>query len=327
MKLRKFVSFGLASVLSLSLSGFVYASETITVEGYDADKNIIDIEVPYAPETIITLDYVALDLIYALGELDKVVGAAMSSAPSYLAEVLEDTQIVNLGGLKEYDLEEMMSLQPDIIFSSGRTISAYDMLTMIAPTIASSLDYTNYYDSFKEITVRNASILGYADAVDETLAEYDARVEALQEAAEGKTMILGLTTNGGFSTLGNESRASILGTTIGFENLAIDVDATHGNASSYELLVELDPDYIFVIDRDTATNAEGASPAQQLLDNELVHMTQAWQNDNIIYLDPSVWYLAEGGLYAMDIMLADIESAFPELIKETEQLEEVLDEE
>ncbi|OOO00255.1 MAG: hypothetical protein ATN35_08435 [Epulopiscium sp. Nele67-Bin004] len=286
------------------------APSTIVVEGYDAEKNIIDIEVPYMPERIVTIDYVALDLLLELGYGDKIVGAAQSGLPAYLAEACKQYNIPDLGGLKEYDLEQMMSLEPDVIFSSGRTVSAYDTLTMIAPTIATSLDYDDVYNSFEELTRRNASIIGGEDQVEGILADYAKRVEKLQEQAEGKTMLLAIVTGGSINTLGNGSRGSIIGTTIGFENLAENVDTTHGDTSSYEFFLDVDPDYIFVIDRDTANSTDGATSAQELLDNEIMNQTQAFQNDNIIYLEPNIWYLVEGGLTAMDVMLSDIESAF-----------------
>lgn len=96
---------------------------------------------------------------------------------------------------------------------------------------------------------------------------------------------------------------------MGFENIAQDVDSTHGNSSSFELLVDLDPEYMFILDRDTAINSEGAKTAVEVMDNELVQQTQAYKNDNIVYLTPDVWYLAEGGITATDTMLRDIENA------------------
>ena len=73
------------------------------------------------------------------------------------------------------------------------------------------------------------------------------------------------------------------------------------------MLLDLNADYVFILDRDTAISADGAVAAEQLMDNELVHQTNAYKNGNIVYLTPSVWYLAEGGITSMDIMLKDLE--------------------
>ncbi len=89
--------------------------------------------------------------------------------------------------------------------------------------------------------------------------------------------------------------------------------ATHGNEASFELVVELAPEYIFVMDRDAAIGTEGAKLAQDIMENELVMSTDAYKNGNIVYLaNPAVWYTAEGGITALDIMLSDLESALLE---------------
>ena len=153
-----------------------------------------------------------------------------------------------------------------------------------------------------------ASVFGAEEKAEETLAGFDVRVADLAKKAEGKTAVIGMVTSSNFNTLGDGSRCSLIGNEIGFTNLANNVDSTHGNESSFELLVSLNPDYVFVLDRDSAINTEGAQLAKQVMDNELVKKTDAYQNDRIIYLTPTVWYLAEGGITAMDVMLSDLEN-------------------
>ena len=90
--------------------------------------------------------------------------------------------------------------------------------------------------------------------------------------------------------------------------------STHGNEASFEFIVEKDPEYIFVLDRDAAIQTEGAQLAQEVMENDLVKGTQAYQNGNIVYLaHPAVWYTAEGGITALDLMLQVLES---ELLEE-----------
>lgn len=86
------------------------------------------------------------------------------------------------------------------------------------------------------------------------------------------------------------------------------VTATHGNEASFETIASLDPDYVFVMDRDAAIGTEGAQLAREIMDNELVQNMRAYQDDHIVYLEhPAVWYTAEGGITALDYMLADLE--------------------
>ena len=95
-----------------------------------------------------------------------------------------------------------------------------------------------------------------------------------------KTAIIGLVTSGSFNVLGNDGRCSMIGREIGFENIgaAADIDtSTHGNEASFEFIVEKDPDYIFVMDRDAAIGTDGAQLAQEIMENELVMGTDAYQ--------------------------------------------------
>ena len=67
------------------------------------------------------------------------------------------------------------------------------------------------------------------------------------------------------------------------------------------------------MDRDAAIGTDGAQLAQDIMENELVMSTEAYQNGNLIYLaHPAVWYTAEGGISALDIMLADLETELME---------------
>ena len=156
-----------------------------------------------------------------------------------------------------------------------------------------------------------ASMFGLEAQVDELMAGFDARIEALAAFAEGKNAIVGLCTSGSFNILGSDGRCSIISVEVGFDNLGDgDVTATHGNESSFELVVELDPDYMFVLDRDAAIGTDGAQLAKEIVENELVMDTDVYKDGHIVYLEnPTVWYTAEGGITALDIMLNDLEGA------------------
>ncbi len=70
--------------------------------------------------------------------------------------------------------------------------------------------------------------------------------------------------------------------------------STHGMNVSFEYVMEQDPELLYVIDRGAVVGGE--SSAQQLVENQLVENTQAYQNDRIYYLPPDYWYLSGGGL-------------------------------
>lgn len=266
-------------------------------------------KVPYAPQRIAVLDLAALDILDSLGLGDKVVGIPKKSSVSYLTSYIENSEIVNLGSVKEVDMEALNSLEPDLILIGGRLASEYENLSKIAPTVGVQIDHEGGYLGSARSNVENiASLYGKADEAERIFADFETRIEVLRAAAEGKTSITGLVTSGSLSTLGDGSRCSLITNEVGFENAADDVNATHGDTASFELLLDKNPDYIFILDRDTAINSEGAKVAKEVMDNEIVHKTNAYQNDRIVYLTPDVWYLSEGGIQATDTMLEDLEA-------------------
>lgn len=284
--------------------------ESITIKSLNGNKEEIDIEISYDPQRIAILDIAALDIIDNLGMGDRVVGMADTSI-DYLDAYSENEEISNLGTIKEADLEAVMACEPDVIFIGGRLAASYDALTEIAPVVYLSVDTEiGVVESVTKNATAIASLFGLESEIEEKVAGFESRIEALAEVAEGKTAIVGMTTSGSFNILGNDGRCSIIGREIGFENLAAtDNTSSHGNESSFETIVQLNPDYIFVMDRDSAINSEGAQLAKEIMENELVKGTDAYTNGNIIYLaNPNVWYTAEGGISALDMMLSDLEA-------------------
>ena len=263
------------------------------------------------PRRIAILDMASLDILDNLGLGDRVVGSA-STTLDYLQDYVTDESVANLGTIKEADLEAVMACQPDIIFIGGRLSSSYDALSEIAPVVYLSTDTElGVVGSVEKNASVIASIFGLEDQVDSLMADFKDRLQTLADFAKGKTAVIGMCTSGGFNVLGNDGRCSLIGVEAGFENLCNDdVTSTHGNESSFELLVSLDPDYIFVMDRDSAIGTEGAQLAKDIMENELVMGTRAWQEGNLVYLEhPAVWYTAEGGITALDVMISDLEGA------------------
>lgn len=286
--------------------------ETITVKSLNANREEVDLEVPYDPERIAILDMACLDIIDSLGVGDRVVGSAGTSL-DYLQDYVTDENIENLGTIKEADMEAVMACEPDVIFIGGRLSSSYDALSEIAPVVYLSTDTEiGVVESVRKNASTIAAMFGLEDQVDELMVDFDERIETLEAFAEGKTAIVGMCTSGSFNVLGNDGRCSMIGREIGFENVGVDANAdtsTHGNEASFEYVVEKNPDYIFAMDRDAAIGTDGAQLAQDIMENELVQGTDAYKNGQLVYLEhPAVWYTAEGGVQALDLMLQDLEN-------------------
>ena len=69
----------------------------------------------------------------------------------------------------------------------------------------------------------------------------------------------------------------------------------------------LKAEYLLVGDRGAVV--AGTTTARQVMDNQLVRFTKAYQQGNIVYLDPEYWYLSGGGLLSVPAMVQEIASA------------------
>lgn len=282
---------------------------SVTITTLNGQKEETQLEVPYNPERIAILDLAALDIIDSIGVGDKVVGMAQTSI-DYLSYYSENKNIKNLGTIKEADIEAVMECEPDIIFIGGRLSASYDKLSEIAPVVYLATDSSI---GLVESTLKNArtiaSIFGKENEVEDKVNQYNSRINNLKSIASGKNALVGMTTSGSFNILGNDGRCSIIGNEIGFNNLGVTGNtSTHGNEASFETVVAKNPEYIFVMDRDKAIGKAGAASAKEIVENDLVKSTPAYKNNHIIYLEnPNVWYTAEGGIQALDMMLKDLE--------------------
>lgn len=287
-------------------------AETVTIQSLNGSKENVELTVPYDPQRVAVLDMASLDILDALGLGDRVVGSADTSL-DYLQSYVTDESVADLGTIKEADLEAVMACEPDVIFIGGRLATSYDALSEIAPVVYLSTDTElGVVESVRRNTAAVASIFGLESRAEQLMAGFDERIAALREFAAGKTAIVGMCTSGSYNVLGNDGRCSIIGREIGFENIGVDAaidTSTHGNEASFEFMVEKNPQYIFVMDRDAAIGTDGAKLAREIMDNELVNKTRAAQEGHVIHLEhPGVWYTAEGGVTALDQMLADLEN-------------------
>ncbi len=300
------------SGLAMSLC-FITAAQAkeITLTIVDEKKAPIEAKIPFQPKRVVCLSPSTLDILDALGLGDTVVGFTKAkSTPKHLQKYEDNKAIVDVGSMKELDMEAIMELQPDVIFSSDRMVRLYKELLMIAPTVPTYIEYNKgFYQGYKENVLQVAKVFGKEKEAQELVNQFDVRVAALKAAFGGKTAILGIFAGGTLNTLGDVGRISLITHDVGFENLAKQKNVNHGNISSYELLLAKNPEYIFILDKDNAVGAE-ATAAEEQMNNEIVHQTEAYKNKKIIFLKPdNVWYVADGGITSMDIMLKNLEEA------------------
>lgn len=254
-------------------------------------------EVPVKPERVLVFDIPALDTLDALGV--PVVGVPAGVKPDHLKKYTSDAY-VNIGTLFEPDYEVVNAEEPDLIIVGGRSAPKYADLSRLAPTIDLTVDNTRFVDDVFDNARTLGRIFGKEEEAERLIADTETSIDALRAtAAEAGSGLLILTTGGKISAYGPGSRFGVLHDTFGVKpavpNLEIGI---HGQPISFEFILEANPDWLFVIDRDAGIGREGQS-ARQLLDNEIIRSTDAWQKGQVVYLNPGDWYLAGGGLTAL----------------------------
>ena len=322
--MKKVFALMMASAMALSCSAFAVSAEeapsTVTIQSLNANKELADLEVPYDPERIAILDMPSLDIIDSLGLGDRIVGSAKVTI-EYLTDYNPDDsegKIANLGSVKTADLEQVAACEPEIIFIGGRLSKEYENLSEIAPVVYLGVDYEKgVVQSTSDNAKTIASIFGLESEIDAKMEGYQARIDALAEVLTGKNVLLSMYNNNALSIMDTESQLNIIAKELGASNLGETVGevdkATHGEDASWETIVSLNPEYMFVLDRSTATGAaeEGILGAAEVIENDLIKELDVYKNGNIVYFieHANVWYTSTGGIQALDAMLGDLEAA------------------
>ncbi|HDZ4932746.1 siderophore ABC transporter substrate-binding protein [Campylobacter jejuni] len=264
-------------------------------------------KIPKNPSKVVILDFGILDTFDALKLNDKVAGVPAKNLPKYLQQFKNKPSV---GGVQQVDFEAISALKPDLIIISGRQSKFYDKLKEIAPTLFVGLDSANFLSSFENNVLSVAKLYDLEKEASVKIADIKNEIEKAKSIVdEDKKALIVLTNSNKISAFGPQSRFGIIHDVLGInaidENIKV---GTHGKSINSEFILEKNPDYIFVIDRNVIVGNK--ERAQGILDNPLVAKTKAAQNKKIIYLDPEYWYLANGnGLESLKTMILEIKNA------------------
>ena len=295
-------------------------AETVTIQALNENGEKTDIEVPYNPQRIAILDMPALDIVDALGVGDRVVGSAKVSI-DYLSDYTpeeSDGVIMNLGTVKTADLEKVAACEPDIIFIGGRLASIYTELEKIAPVVYLAVDYeAGIVESTRRNVQTIAAIFGKEAEADALFTDFQPRIDALNTVLQEKDVLLGMYNANALGLMDTASQLNIIANELGANNLGESVGeaekATHGEEASWETIITLNPEYLFILDRSTATEAvdESVMGVREVIENELIKELDVYKDGKIVYFieHANVWYTSTGGVQALNTMLSDLETA------------------
>lgn len=285
------ISAGLSSCLLVTAMMWGVSSPVLAAADIKVTHNSGETQVAANPQNVVVLDWSTLDTLAQLGV--QVSGIPSTNPPEMLKQYREG-DFVRAGTLFEPDFEALKNANPDLIILGRRAQGKFDEVSKFGTTIDLTPDPTDLLGSVERNTLMLGEIFGKQDKAAELTAKLKTSVAELRKlTAKRGDGLLVLTTGGRMAAFGPGTRFGLIHDVFGVEEAVKDLKVgRHGQAVSFEFLLEADPDWLFVMDRDAAIGREGTAAAE-MMDNELVEATTAGSKDQIVYLDPASWYLLD----------------------------------
>jgi iron complex transport system substrate-binding protein len=279
-------------------------ANTITVEHVQGKTDI-----PENPKKVVVFNIATLDIIDALNIPVSAVPQSDVHLPDFLSKY-SDKAYTNVGTLFEPNYEVLSSIQPDVIIAGGRATDAYKKLNDIAPTLSLDIDPKDFLGSLTQRTEQLGTIFNKQNEAKKLINDFNQKIEQLKPKTSAAGSALVIMVNGGkMSAYGPKSRFGFVFDLLGFQPATTFQEAgRHGNAVTSEFILSVNPQWLFVLDRDNAIGNKEAQSAQQVLNNDLIQKTAAWQNKQIIYLDSTSMYIA-GGIQTYSRLMDQISEA------------------
>ena len=304
--LGRLLALGAGSGIALS------AAQASTARGTSSTLTVAhargQAQVPAAPQRVVVYDLASLDSLLALQLLQgpapsaspspQVLGVPKMNYPAYMARYADTARHPVAGTLFEPDYDALSRLQPELIVVGGRSAAKYDHLSRIAPTLDLSPG-ADLLAGLQRNVATLASLWGRQAQGEHILQQLQAELQATRAvAAQAAPGLLVLAVNTNLSAQTPGARFGLLHDVIGVRPaLAADPTQPRGVPLKMEDIARLNPEWLFVIDRNAATGTrtdrqgQPVVPSRQLFDNALVHDTTAGRKQQVVFVDPQLWYL------------------------------------
>jgi iron complex transport system substrate-binding protein len=263
--------------------------------------------VPSTFERLVTLDSVTFENAIALGI--KPIATVFSNLSSHLHDHLNEVE--NIGQAGEPSLENVVTLNPDLIMGLDSYQPIYAQTSQIAPTVLVKFEHSGQW---KEVFQTTGEILGRGDAAQQVMDNYHKRLKEFKAAMgdrQPKVSVVRIYPN----SINLYLRDSFPGTVLHDAGLArppaqdLSADEAQRLANnpiqiqiSRELLSQADGDVLFIwtAENEAEANQEAQKKLEELQNDPLWKTLNAVQN-NKVYFVPSYW-IGSGPLAANAIV-------------------------
>lgn len=286
----------LITLFLVALCGHAMAQQ-VTYKGEEKELSFVAKD-----PKIAVFDLAASEAVHALE--GRIVGASKAALPTQLSAIAEDPNIVDIGGLKNPDIQKVKQADPDLIIISGRQRSQLDSLSEIAPVLDVSPDNSDYFGSLYGNLKTLAQVLGKPAEGEALIQDLQKAVQAAQDRASqynDSDALMLMFINGRYVGFPKQSRFGFIHDVLGFEESALKMDAAaRSNRLTEEQILAANPGYIFIFDR-TQLNT-GILADKEKIETDILKQTDAYKNGRFVYLTPELWYLIGSGVYSTPAM-------------------------
>lgn len=242
------------------------------------------------PERVVCMISSFADIWSLAGGVDKIVATTNATWTYFDLPLNED--VVNLGGTKEINMEELIACEPDFILAScgtDRNVEMEETFEEMGMTVA-YFSVDNFEDYLRMLKVCT-DITGYTENYETYGTKVKAQVEkALKRPDGSKPSVLYVRATGSSCKVKN-SEGSVLGEMLANMDCVNIADQENAllEQLSLEAILQADPEYIFVV-------LQSADPAdaQKTLETTLLSNT-AWATLTAVKEDR--YYIMEQNLY------------------------------
>lgn len=244
------------------------------------------------PQRVISLIASYADIWYLAGGIDRLVGTTNATWTYFDLPLRED--IVNLGSSKELNQEQLLACEPDFILASCGTDRNVELETFFEEAGLNVAYFSvNNFDDYKRVLKICTAITGCEENYETYGTEVEKEVEDALSRVDGSAPSVLYVRASGKSCKVKNSDGSVLGEMLadmGCVNIADSNDSLLEQLSM-EVILQEDPDYIFVV-----LQSEDPADAQEVLETTLLS-DPAW--NTLTAVKEGRYYVMDSNLYNM----------------------------
>lgn len=188
---------------------------------------------------VVSMNLCTDQLVIMLADPDQIVSLSPMATDAH-SSALRDTagQFTQNSG----SAEEIYLSKPDVIVAGLYTEKASVHMLQSLDLRVEIFDPADSFDAVRANIVRLAEVIGHPDRGHAMVADFDARLAALQSGIAQRPRAILYHANG--YTSGAQSLSNDILTAAGFENLAVELGLTWGGTVPLERLIMIDPDVV-----------------------------------------------------------------------------------